>query len=415
VFQLGFVFPLNIVEFRPLLGAPSEAEVSVRSPRDDYDIETSSDIDALRSRWQAIEASGASTPFQSFDWVSALLKTIGRSQGAEPHIIIVKDRRSGEDLMLLPLVRRRAGLLRFIEIPDFRISDYIAPILSRMIASDPQRTAAIWEAALAALPRGDLLYLQKIPQILSDTPNPLVGLKGFRTETYSSWQLALPDSMSELEQKTLSSGTRRQIRRRTRQLEELGDLRYVAPTSASERKAVFDVLREQRQARFVALGRNNILASPKHNEFYDLMLAGALDPDVLTVHALKVDDEIIATAFGLYWQKRFYLLMSSMASGKWLERSPGVVMIWKLIDHMHARGCRTFDFTIGDEAYKRQFGAIECTLSDYFEARSPVGAPYALGLKLWPSLVAMKRKLAKAVEGWRAAPAKEPADAKTET
>ena len=231
--------------------------------------------------------------------------------------------------------------------------------------------------------------------------NPLVGLKGFREECYSSWQLALPENLTELEQKTLSSATRRQIRRRTRQLEEAGDLSYVMPDTDAERKALFAVLREQRQSRFAALGRNNVLASPAHSQFYDLILQSGFDPEVLTVHGLKVGDETIATAFGLYWQKRFYLLMSTMASGNWLELSPGIVMIWKLIAHMHAKGCRTFDFTIGDEPYKRQLGATECTLSEYFRARSPIGGPYALGLWLWPSLVAIKRKFAKQQRGAR--------------
>ena len=175
--------------------------------------------------------------------------------------------------MLLPLVRRRAQLLRFLEIPDFSVSDYNSPIISRSIVADKARVAEVWDTAMRALPASDVLYLQKIPQMLSDVPNPLVGLKGFRPECYSSWQLALPENLPELEQKTLSSATRRQIRRRTRQLEETGTLSYVVPNSEAEKKVLFDVLRQQRQSRFVALGRNNILASPAHSGFYDLDLA----------------------------------------------------------------------------------------------------------------------------------------------
>lgn len=371
----------------------------VRPSRADYEIETWSDIEPIRSRWKAIESSGASTPFQSYAWVSALLQSVGRSFDAEPHIVIVKDRKAGEDLMLIPLVRRRAQLLQFLEIPDFKVSDYNSPIISRSIASDTSRVAEVWDAVIRSLPKSDILYLQKIPQILSDVPNPLVGLKGFRPECYSSWQLALDENFAELEKKTLSSSGRREIRRRTRRLEELGALRYVIPASEVERKALFDVLRQQRQSRFASLGRDNILTSPAHSSFYDLLLQSEFDQDVLTVHGLKVGDEVIATVFGLYWQKRFYMLMITMASGDCQKLAPGIVMIWRLIAHLHAKGCRTFDFTIGDEPYKRQLGATNCTLSEYFRARSPIGAPYALGLWLWPFLVATKRKFAKTGEG----------------
>ena len=59
-----------------------------------------------------------------------------RSFDAELHIVIVKDRKIGKDLMLLPLVRRRAQLLQFLEIPDFSVSDYNSPIISRSIVAD---------------------------------------------------------------------------------------------------------------------------------------------------------------------------------------------------------------------------------------------------------------------------------------
>ena len=387
----------------------------MRSYHQLYEIETWADIEPIRSRWKALESSGASTPFQSCAWVSALLDKVGASLDVKPHILIVKERSSGEDLMLLPLVRRRAHVLRFLEMPDFGASDYNSPIVSRKIVSDRTRVVEVWDAVMRALPASDVLYLQKIPEIVSDTPNPLLSLNGVRTETYSSWQLALPENLAELEQKVLSSATRRQIRRRTRQLEELGDLRYIVPESGGGRRALFDVLRQQRQARFAALGRNNILASPEHSRFYDLIVRSGFDEGVLTVHGLKVGDETIATAFGLFWQKRFHLLMSTMASGKWLELSPGIVMIWKLIAHMHAKGCRTFDFTIGDEPYKRQLGATECTLSGYFRAQSPIGGPYVLGLSLRPSLVTIKRKLVKTEDGLSPKPPKVATEAKTST
>ena len=52
------------------------------------------------------QLTGVSTPFQSYAWISALLQTVGPWFDAELHVVIVKDRRTGEDLMLLPLVRR---------------------------------------------------------------------------------------------------------------------------------------------------------------------------------------------------------------------------------------------------------------------------------------------------------------------
>jgi CelD/BcsL family acetyltransferase involved in cellulose biosynthesis len=366
----------------------------LRSSHEQYEVEIWRELEPIRARWEMFERTGVSTPFQSYAWASALLDTVGRSLGAEPYIAIVKDRNSGEDLMLLPLVRSRRRLLNFVEMPDFGASDYNSPIVSRTIASDPRRVAESWDAAMQALPAGDVFRISKVPEVVCHAPNPFLRLQRVRTEVYSSWQIALPENLRELEEH-LSSSTRRQIRRRTRQLETAGPLRYVVPASGAEAKALFDVLRQQRQSRFAALGRYDILASAPHRAFYDRITESGFGNGIVVIHALQVGDETVAAAFGLQWQKRFHLLMTSMAGGRWLENSPGMVMIWKLIAHMHAKGCRTFDFTIGDEPYKRHFGATECTLSEYFRALSPMGQPYTAGLWLRPALVAAKRKLVK--------------------
>jgi len=323
--------------------------------------------------------------------VSALMKLVGHPQGARLSVLIVRDRHSGEDLLLLPLVQRRSQMVRLIETPDFGVSDYNAAIVSRSIVADPVRLAGAWDAAMRALPSGDVLHLHKIPEVLGDVPNPVVRLNGMRPECYASWQLALPEDLRNLEQQVLSASTRRQIRRRTRQLESAGDLRYFIPGSVAEKKVLFGILSDQRQARFAALGRHNILTSAPHREFYDRILESNVDSDIVVVHGLKVGDETIATAFGLYWQKRFYLLMSTMANGKWMELSPGVVMIWKLIATMHEKGCQCFDFTIGDETYKRHLGARAGQIYEHIRCLSPAGVPFTGALWVRLKLVALKR------------------------
>ena len=106
---------------------------------------------------------------------SALLDSVVKKKTPNSDIVIMKDRKTGEDLMLLPLVRRRAQLLRFLEIPDVNVSDYNSPIISRSIVADKARVAEVWDTAMRALPASDVLYLQKIPQILSDVPNSFVA------------------------------------------------------------------------------------------------------------------------------------------------------------------------------------------------------------------------------------------------
>jgi CelD/BcsL family acetyltransferase involved in cellulose biosynthesis len=360
------------------------------APNEIYVVDTFTNLDAVRSRWEALERRGASTPFQSFVWVSALMETVGRAQKAELAILIVRNRHSGEDLLLLPLIRRRARMLRWIETPDFGLSDYNSAILSDSVTADPGRLAGVWNAAMRALPAADVLHIRKIPELLADVPNPMLRLDGMLREFYDSWQLALPENFRDVEQHVLSASTRKQIRKRTRQLENTGGLSYVIAGTVAEKKKLFQILSEQRQARFCLLGRHNVLTSAPHRKFYDRILESP-DNDVIAVQALKIGDEIIATAFGVRWQQRFYLLMSTMAHGKWMEMSPGVVLIWKLMQFMHEMGCRCFDFTIGDETYKHQLGGRPSRICEHIRCLSPAGLPYTSAWWTRRKLVTLKR------------------------
>ena len=241
---------------------------------------------------------------------------------------------------------------------------------------------------MRALPT-DVLHVAKIPELLADTPNPMLCLKGVQPEFYNSWQVTLPEDLSRLEQEVLSASTRKQIRKRTRQLESAGDLRHVIASTVAEKKHLFRILSEQRDVRFRALGRNNILASAPHRKFFDRILE-SMGNDAVVIHALNIGEETIAVAFGLQWQRRFYLLMSTMAHGRWMEMSPGIVLMWKLMTWSHQMGCRCFDFTIGDEAYKHQLGGRPRRLFEYVRCASPVDL-YAGALWTRRRLIACRR------------------------
>ena len=66
-----------------------------------------------------------------------------------------------------------------------------------------------------------------------------------------------------------------------------------------------------------------------------------------------------------------------MQAGKWKSCSPGHVAIDSAITDMIERGETYMDFTIGDEAYKRDFAATPRTLYAGVRAQSMVGAAQA--------------------------------------
>src|SRR6185295_5822883 len=75
-----------------------------------------------------------------------------------------------------------------------------------------------------------------------------------------------------------------------------------------------------------------------------------------------------ATNLGLTFRDCYYLVLSSYHDGEIARLGPGRAHLHALLRHAIERGFRKFDFTIGDEPYKRDWSDIEVRLYDHLEA-----------------------------------------------
>ena len=73
-----------------------------------------------------------------------------------------------------------------------------------------------------------------------------------------------------------------------------------------------------------------------------------------TVHlaALWLDDQVLATHWGLVWEDRFYYMLPTYSDGPLGRFSPGVHLLHALMEWCIDNGIAVFDFTIGNEPYK---------------------------------------------------------------
>jgi CelD/BcsL family acetyltransferase involved in cellulose biosynthesis len=349
--------------------------IAAKAPSDCVDVIT--DLTAARSRWEALESGGIGTPFQSFIWVSTLADTVGRSLGAETFVVIVRDPASGRDLLLMPLIRRRLGPARIIEFADLGVSDYNAPIIAPEILAAPGRLAAAWEQAISALPKADIIRINKIADQVGPRPNPLLGIECCWPKETQSWRINLPDRWEDYENDILSRKLRGNLRRDFRKLETFGAVSHVNAADRATAGQIFEALCAHRVARFARLRRSNILDNAAYREFYRQVLSHGLSSGLASISALRVGNEIVATLLGLRWQGAYFALIPSMAEGGPQVHGIGKLMNWLEIREMHARGCRFFDFTIGNEPYKRDYGATPRMLHEIVRPLQAKGSPLA--------------------------------------
>jgi CelD/BcsL family acetyltransferase involved in cellulose biosynthesis len=134
-----------------------------------------------------------------------------------------------------------------------------------------------------------------------------------------------------------------------------------------------DTLISQKERSLARMGVENIFARPGYREF---VLDVAADPgmrELVHVGRMDVGSTMAATSLGLTFRGCYYLFFSSYQDGALARLGPGRAHLHELIRHAIDRGFDRFDFTIGDEAYKREWSDIELKLYDHLAANTVRG------------------------------------------
>lgn len=349
--------------------------MSIVSARADVELEVdvSSDVSAFRDDWVALEAGGCCTPFQTRAWLEPWYEIVAPHFGATPHFVVVRKRSSGAPLMLLPLVRRHDAGLSLVEFADLGVSDYQAPLFAPELLDLPERETILWPRIQAALRPADLFSFEKLPSLVAGLRNPLLDIAR-RHMNFAAWDVPLPADRAAFDAALANDSFLRELARKNRRISGRGELRFAEAIAVEERRRAFDTLSRQRAARFAELGRENILQVSPFRTFYEKVALAEFDR-VSRLFTLSVDDEIVGTIFGLGRGGRFCIIMSTIGDERWKSCSPGNVAMDRLVSHLIDEGGGVLDFTIGDETYKRSFGAVERELGAGVVSLSWRGSP----------------------------------------
>jgi CelD/BcsL family acetyltransferase involved in cellulose biosynthesis len=196
-----------------------------------------------------------------------------------------------------------------------------------------------------------------------------------------------------------SSATRRHDRSKRKRLAECGAVELVNATDPCVIEKTLDALFAQKEAQFAARGVPNFLARPGVRAFYRAITVDPTLRDVVHVSRLQVGDTIAAANIGFVCRQRYYHVVASYDGGPISRFGPGTAHLHELIGYALGRGCTEFDFTVGDESYKRDWCENETRLYDLRMASS------ARGWIIAHSLVGMtwaKRLIKQTPSLWRA-------------
>jgi len=378
-------FGAELLRDRPLDGpiAPAPGLVG-RAARTGLMLSVHSELAAIEPEWRAFERTAAATAFQSFDWLAKWQRHIGGRQGTRPAVVLGRNG-AGDLLFILPLALERRRLVRQLCWLGGDLCDYHAPLLGEGLRAHlAEGFAPLWHDVLALLRssprfRFDLIDLQQMPETVGGEVNPFGDLKV--TLHPSGAHIArLTGDWETFYAGKRSSANRKVERKKLKQMAERGEIGFADAHDGIDAVHVMDVLMTQKGRALARMGVENFLLRPGYRDFFLDLATDASLSGFVHVGRMTVGSTIAATSFGLIHRDCYYLMLSSYDDGELAKFGPGRAHLHELIRRAIGRGLAYFDFTVGDESYKREWSDVELRLYDHTAAATMRGLPAAATL-----------------------------------
>jgi CelD/BcsL family acetyltransferase involved in cellulose biosynthesis len=335
-------------------------------------IDVFTSLTEAESSWRRCEREGDCWAFQSFDWLADWYRMVGSRQRLDLCLVSVS-LEDGEPLLFLPCGVRRRGIGTSLVWLGGEMSDYHGPLLGKRFDELLAREGfgRLWGVLIEHLPRFDYFHFQKQPATIGRQENPFVSLP--------CMPHALPGCYSQLDadwqtyyKSKRGSKTRATDRRKQRKLEQGGALEFAVCGDAPQADSLVQTMMRQKSLAYGELGVPDLFGVTEHCDFVRHMTRHHVG-GLVHLAAVTLDDQVLATHWGLVHRDRFYLLFPAYERCDWTRYSPGNLLLHNLFQWCFANNVQFFDFTLGDEPYKLDWCEHTLPLYDFLAARTTRG------------------------------------------
>ncbi len=325
------------------------------------------DLDSIENDWREFEAVADCTVFQTFDWLSTWFRNIGVHQGAKPAVVI--GRHGGESLFLLPFALETNRFVRKITWLGSGLNNYNGPMVANDFSLRVSATqfVEVWQEVQRLLRQElhhDLIDLEKMPKVLGEQANPFCAL-GVSPHVNDAYLTTLGGDWETYYAAKRSSATRKTDRKKRKRLADHGETRFITAGDRDDAVRSVDALIDEKRRSYAKLGVANMFERPGYRDFFIDLATGPRSAHLVHVSRLDVGDSTAAANFGLTFRGRYYYILAGYDDGELARFGPGAIQLMDVMRYATEHGCKLFDFTIGDEPYKREWCDIEIGLCDY--------------------------------------------------
>ncbi len=238
----------------------------------------------------------------------------------------------------------------------------------------PDHLDAIALAIKRARPDIDILAFERMADRLEGLENPLLGLPHSPSANLSL-AVDLRGGFDALLDRVSGKRKRKKHRSQARKFEAAGGFRRIEAKTAAETDALLDAFFVMKEERFRKMGIANVFGEKSVQSFFRALFADALQDKepAFVLHGLEVGGKLRAVTGSSRTLRRLICEFGSIAQDDLAPTSPGDFLFFDNIREACENGLAVYDFSVGDEPYKRLWCDLETTQYDAFVPLSVKG------------------------------------------
>lgn len=241
---------------------------------------------------------------------------------------------------------------------------------------------SMFKAIARVRPDIDLISLERLLPNLDGVANPLATLPNFPSPNLAL-AVDLDGGFDALLSRASGKRKRKKHRSQTRKFEAVGTFRRIEAGSREEVDRLLDAFLEMKEARFAKMGIANVFGDRQVRDFFRALFTDALaeEKPPFLLHGLEVAGKLRAVTGSSRSGKRLICEFGAIAEDDLAFTSPGDFLFFDNIQEACELGYQVYDFSVGDEPYKRLWCDIEV---QHFEVLAPLtlkGRALATGLR----------------------------------
>lgn len=331
---------------------------------------------------EVLDAYGSFTdiyaPAQSPEWVSAWTDT------NKPDAIIATLITKGRPVLAVALEVSREGPFRIARFLGGTHANGNFPAVDRnwLETANTHDIDALVGSIRQARPDVDLVAFDRLIAEFNNLPNPLLKL-GSAPSPNVALAVNLDGGFEAVLTRTNGKKKRKRHRSQERKYEAVGGARRTVATTAADANAMLDAFFAMKQQRFGAMGITDVFADAEIRSFFRKLFVDALQHDKpsFVLHGLEVAGKYRAVTGSSRAGGRLICEFGAIADDELAYASPGEYLFFDNISEACHQGFAVYDFSVGDEPYKRHWCDIEIQHADVLVPLTAKGRLYALGLR----------------------------------